>query len=92
MKLRILLINPWIYDFAATNLWSSPLGILKVAECLSLYDVEFVFIDCTDSVRIKKYGKGKRVHPSQMTRIRRSWRRTKLSIKPVTMRKRQFRD
>ena len=59
MKLRILLINPWIYDFAATNLWSSPLGILKVAECLSLYDVEFVFIDCTDSVRIKKYGKGK---------------------------------
>ena len=59
MKLRILLINPWIYDFAATNLWSSPLGLLKVAECLSLYDVEFAFIDCTDSVRIKKYGKGK---------------------------------
>ena len=59
VKLRILLINPWIYDFAATNLWSSPLGILKVAECLSLYDVEFAFIDCTDSVRIKKYGKGK---------------------------------
>ena len=59
MKIRILLINPWIYDFAATNLWSSPLGIWKVAECLSLYDVEFAFIDCTDSVRIKKYGKGK---------------------------------
>ncbi len=59
MKLRILLINPWIYDFAATNLWSSPLGILKVAECLSLYDVEFAFIDCTDSVRLKRYGKGK---------------------------------
>jgi len=59
VKLRILLINPWIYDFAATNLWSAPLGILKVAECLSLYDVEFAFIDCTDSVRIKKYGKGK---------------------------------
>ena len=59
MKLRILLINPWIYDFAATNLWSSPIGILKVAECLSPYDVEFAFIDCTDSVRIKRYGKGK---------------------------------
>ena len=26
---------------------------------------------------MKKYGKGKRVHPSAMTRIRRSWRRTK---------------
>lgn len=59
MKLRILLINPWIYDFAAANLWSSPLGLLKVAESLSLYDVEFVFIDCTDSVSIKKFGKGK---------------------------------
>lgn len=41
---------------------------------------------------VKKYGKGKRVHPSYMTRIRRSWRRTKLKIKPVTMRKRQFKD
>jgi ribosomal protein L39E len=41
---------------------------------------------------VKKYGKGKRVHPSNMTRLRRSWRRTKLNIKPVTMRKRQFRD
>jgi radical SAM superfamily enzyme YgiQ (UPF0313 family) len=59
VKLRILLINPWIYDFAATNLWASPLGLLRVAECLSLYDVEFVFIDCTDSVRRERYGKGK---------------------------------
>lgn len=31
---------------------------------------------------LKKYGKGKRVHPSQMTTVRRSWRRTKLKIKP----------
>ena len=41
---------------------------------------------------VKKYGKGKRVHPSYMTRIKRSWRRTKLCVKPVTMRKRMFRD
>ena len=41
---------------------------------------------------VKKYGKGKRVHPSYMTRLRRSWRRTKLHVKPATMRKRQFRD
>jgi len=38
-------------------------------------------------VVIKKYGKGKRVHPSQTTRIRRSWRRTKLKIKPRRDRK-----
>lgn len=31
---------------------------------------------------LKKYGKGKRVHPSRMTRLRRNWRQTKLKIKP----------
>lgn len=36
---------------------------------------------------LRKYGVGKRVHPSRMTRIRRSWRRTKLKIKPVKMKK-----
>jgi hypothetical protein len=41
---------------------------------------------------IKKYGKGKRVHPSFMTRLRRSWRRTKLHVKPYRDRKRQFGD
>ncbi len=39
---------------------------------------------------IKKYGQGKRVHPSEMTRLRRSWRRTKLRIKPRRMRKSHF--
>ena len=36
---------------------------------------------------VKKYGKGKRVHPSYMTRIKRSWRRTELRIKPFTARR-----
>ena len=31
---------------------------------------------------LKKYGKGKKVHPAQMTRHRRSWKRTKLHITP----------
>jgi len=33
-------------------------------------------------VVLKKFGTGKRVHPSSITRVRRSWRRTKLKIKP----------
>ena len=41
---------------------------------------------------VKKYGKGKRVHPSYMTRHKRHWRRTKLRVKPYTDRKRQFKD
>ena len=39
---------------------------------------------------IRKFGQGKRVHPSQMTRVRRSWRRTKLKVKPRKMRKRHL--
>ncbi|MFZ1970935.1 MAG: hypothetical protein WAU65_02015 [Candidatus Nanoarchaeia archaeon] len=38
-------------------------------------------------VILKKYGVGKRIHPSAVTRNRRSWRRTKLNIKPRKMRK-----
>lgn len=39
-------------------------------------------------VVLKKYGKGKRVHPSRMTRVKRSWRQTKLKIKPRRVHKR----
>jgi hypothetical protein len=36
---------------------------------------------------MKKYGTGKRVHPSVMTAYKRNWRRTKLHIKPRRIRK-----
>ena len=39
---------------------------------------------------IKKFGVGKRVHPSAMTAQRRHWRRTKLKIKPRRMHKQQL--
>ena len=39
---------------------------------------------------LKKYGTGKKIHPSAMTKYRRSWRRTKLHIKPRKMRKSHF--
>jgi radical SAM superfamily enzyme YgiQ (UPF0313 family) len=44
----ILLINPWIYDFAAFDLWAKPLGLLYIAALLRSrgYDVEY--IDCLD--------------------------------------------
>jgi len=28
----LLLINPWVYDFAAYDLWAKPLGLLYLAE------------------------------------------------------------
>jgi len=39
---------------------------------------------------LKKFGVGKKVHPSAMTHIKRSWRRTKLHIKPGKRRKSHF--
>jgi ribosomal protein L39E len=38
-------------------------------------------------VVMRKYGTGKRVHPSATTRYKRSWRRTKLHIKPRRIKK-----
>ena len=29
--MRLLLVNPWIYDFVAYDLWSKPLGLIKIA-------------------------------------------------------------
>jgi len=60
MKPKFVLINPWIYDFSALNLWSRPLGLLKTAEYLSQFDVDLHLIDCTDGINVKrKYGTGK---------------------------------
>jgi radical SAM superfamily enzyme YgiQ (UPF0313 family) len=59
VKLKCLLINPWVYDFAAMNLWSRPLGLLKVAEYMSRFDVKLKLIDCTDVFSVTEYGKGK---------------------------------
>jgi ribosomal protein L39E len=39
---------------------------------------------------LKKFGTGKRIHPSAMTKHRRSWRRTKLHVKPYKRRKSHF--
>ena len=41
-------------------------------------------------VVLKKFGVGKRVHPSATTHHRRSWKRTKLHIKPGKRRKSHF--
>lgn len=41
-------------------------------------------------VVLKKFGAGKRVHPSAITRQRRTWRRSKLHIKPRKQKKSHF--
>lgn len=57
--MRCLLVNPWIHDFSALNLWSAPLGLLKVAEYLSQFECEIIYIDCLKTIKHKSYGTGK---------------------------------
>lgn len=47
-KPRILLINPWIYDFKAYDFWMKPLGILYVASILRNAGWNINYIDCLD--------------------------------------------
>ena len=47
-KPRLLLVNPWIYDFAAYDLWSQPLGLLLIAARLKEAGAEVSFLDCLD--------------------------------------------
>jgi len=41
-------------------------------------------------VVLKKFGMGKKIHPSAITRHRRNWRRAKLHIKPRRQKKSHF--
>ena len=62
---HLLLINPWIYDFAAYDLWAKPLGLLTLASLLKENDWTIHYIDCLDVY-----------HPALKThRLKRSKRR-----------------
>jgi radical SAM superfamily enzyme YgiQ (UPF0313 family) len=41
-----LLLNPWIYDFAAHNQWIEPLGLLTIAAALLGEGYDVTVIDC----------------------------------------------
>jgi radical SAM superfamily enzyme YgiQ (UPF0313 family) len=45
---HVLLINPWIYDFAAYNEWLEPLGLLSVAAVLRENGYTLSLVDCLD--------------------------------------------
>jgi hypothetical protein len=62
-KGSILLINPWVYDFAAFDLWAKPLGLLYIAALLRSGGYEIDYIDCLDihhSTMIRERGVPKR--------------------------------
>jgi hypothetical protein len=45
---HILLINPWIHDFAAYDFWAKPMGLLTVASLLRHHGIHVSYIDCLD--------------------------------------------
>ena len=48
MKTNILLINPPIYDFAAFDLWSKPLGLLYLSSILKAQGINVFLLDYMD--------------------------------------------
>jgi radical SAM superfamily enzyme YgiQ (UPF0313 family) len=57
---NILLINPWITDFAAYNFWMKPLGLLCIASLLRENGFRVTLIDCLDPhLKTKQFGDGK---------------------------------
>ena len=45
---NVLLINPWIFDFAAYDFWNKPIGLLYLASLLRMNGVNVFFVDCLD--------------------------------------------
>ena len=58
MKGEVLLINPWIYDFAAYNFWMEPLGLLSIGGVLRENGYQVRLIDCVVSAppaKLRRY-------------------------------------
>ena len=45
---HILLVNPWIHDFAAFDFWARPLGLLYLAAFLRRWGFTVSYVDCLD--------------------------------------------
>jgi len=45
---HLLLVNPWIHDFAAYDFWAKPMGLLQLAAILRAHDVNISYMDCLD--------------------------------------------
>jgi radical SAM superfamily enzyme YgiQ (UPF0313 family) len=45
---HILLVNPWIHDFAAYDFWAKPMGLLLIASLLRDHGISVSYMDCLD--------------------------------------------
>lgn len=58
---RLLLINPWIYDFAAYDFFARPLGLLSLASLLQGTGFEVSLVDCLQAPLVNpgRFGTGR---------------------------------
>lgn len=62
----ILLVSPWIHDFAAFDYWAKPLGLLHIASVLREEGFDVEIVDClndpaartTEDTARRRYGRG----------------------------------
>lgn len=85
---KVLLVNPWVYDFAAYDLWAKPLGLLYLGAMLRQNGCHVDLIDCLafDQPAPKAYGQGKFRRevvdkPAQLAHIPRHYARYGMSMK-----------
>lgn len=46
---KALLVNPWIFDFAAHDFGMKPVGLLRIAELLQRHGHKIYYLDCLDN-------------------------------------------
>lgn len=45
---HVLLVNPWVHDFAAYDAWAAPLGLLTLGGILRRHGYRLSYLDCLD--------------------------------------------
>lgn len=92
-KLKVLLINPYIYDVSAYSFWSAPLGLLYMGSIMRMNGAEVFLLDCleVDESKEKEDGrapfiKKKVENPSAVRGIQKRFKRYGLSPGEVSQR------
>ncbi|MBU4149052.1 MAG: radical SAM protein [Candidatus Omnitrophica bacterium] len=84
---KVLLVNPWIYDFAAHDFGMKPVGLLRIAELLRRHGHKVYYLDCLDNCSrskdefgFSKIRKEKAEKPSILKEISRPYFKYGISI------------
>jgi radical SAM superfamily enzyme YgiQ (UPF0313 family) len=62
----LLLINPWVYDFAAYDFFARPLGLLYLASFLASQGYEVHLLDCLDTPQARSGAFGTGRYPKEI--------------------------